>query len=166
MIKGRLDDSGYTRYRREFLLAMIEFNVSTQEQIDMGISRARQEAAEGREFMPSGAMFAGWCKPSSKDYGIEDFEIAYRKTLSRDWENLHPAFQHVAQTQDMFSIRSKSEKESKKLFKVMYDEVVKRASSGENFKRLVSDEKQTPSGTKPFGRDKGNRALSELIKGL
>lgn len=54
------------RYKQELLISLIEFDVRSQAEIDQGIRRARQEARDGREFMPSCAMFAGWCKDKPK----------------------------------------------------------------------------------------------------
>lgn len=56
----------FKNYRAEFLNALAQFGISSGDLIKSGLAQARREAAEGREFMPSGAMFAKWCKVGSR----------------------------------------------------------------------------------------------------
>lgn len=168
--KNKINDPDFLAYKNEFLIAMVLAGINTQGAIDCGIRRARSEAAKGREFMPSGAMFGGWCKPSAEDYGIESFDSAYPKIIARAWERLHPAFQHLAQETietrvitkqfkgkgipattrktkvlkyDFFAIRSAGAQAAKRMVKDYYNDVVKKVSGGEVFAPIEAVEDQS-----------------------
>lgn len=186
-------DTEFQAYRREFLLAMIEFRITTETQLERGIARSRHEAAKGREFMPSGAQFAGWCKPDAEELGICDFADAYQRVIRRHWESLHPAFQCIAQETysikelvfkdpkgvlpnrfeevsrpryDIAAYRQMDERRAMKEFQQFYNEVVRRVTDGEQFERIQAIEQAPPvqsANPIPLRIQRGNDALSKIL---
>lgn len=145
-------------YGVEFMKALAQFKVVSQEQVKKGMKRARAEAAKGERFLPSGPLFASWCKTSPEELGIESFEVTYPQIQARSWLTLHPAFYHVAtktkavkvvvrQGKDQEPVTRREfrlvydhslltkgkEFESRRVAKEIYEEVVKRLSKGETF---------------------------------
>lgn len=154
----------YRSYRREFLLAMIEFRITTEEQLERGIVRARHEASKGREFMPSGAQFAGWCQPAPEELGIGTFEQTFLAAIKCQWEKTHPAFQHVARSFDMYTMRRLSDREARREFRPLFDQVIQRVSSGEQFTRITAIAKKSVTTTNPTPAriQSGNEALAKI----
>lgn len=138
--------------------ALAQYKIVNQEQINKGMKRARREAAQGERYLPSGPMFASWCKPSAEELGIKSFESCYSLIQSRSWEALHPAFYHVATktekvrvivkkvighrdvtkeqrrlVYDLSLLATGKEYESRRVAKEIYDEVIKRVRAGESF---------------------------------
>lgn len=174
-------------YKRELLKSLMQFHISRSEQLEKGFSIARGKAGDGERFLPSGSAFANWCTPTAEELGIDDFDRAFRKTIDRDWESLHPAFQHVAQSVrkiksefggsigrndheyekrarfNISDMKRATDEQARKLFKPLYDEVVSRVKAGECFERIVQvEERKNPTGVKVRGRAAGNSALAAL----
>lgn len=171
---------------------MIEFRITTEEQLERGIARARHEAAKGRQFMPSGAQFAGWCLDTPEDLGVDPLETAYIKVIRGHWEALHPAFQRIAQETyavrelvfkdpkgvrpnryenvqrrryDIDDIRRMDERSAVKAFQHFYNEVVRRVGDGEQFDRMQMVEHTPPpmsSTPVPLRIQRGNEALAKI----
>lgn len=190
-LKSEADE---TEYKKAFLKAMAQFGIKTQQQIKWGMINARNHAEAGERYLPSGATFAGWCKPNPKDLNIESFEYALKRVMVRDWESVHPAFQHVARRAEVRDVRrmkpdtdsngcgeSYTERvpvlvhdleaikvgplsRSESLFRKLYDEVVRRVANGEKFEREQALERTNPTGVKVFSRERGKKVLADLIR--
>lgn len=90
------------------------------------------------------------CQPKAEDYGLPSIEHAHPLICQRQWEKLHPAFQHVARSYDLFSIRQMSSESSLRAIKPLYAEVVERVARGEEFERIQTIN-HNPSGTSHMG---------------
>lgn len=154
---------------------------------------SREDIAHGlRSFKDKGStfislnVFRNHCKPSGAALGLPALDQALRLVTIRAWEDLHPAFQKIAQERVVvveefngakrkveklrFNLSQlKYEKDSRSardLFKPFYEEVVRRVREGEEFERIkmISSETSTPSGTiTNNSRKKGRAVLSELL---
>ena len=158
---------GFDNYRKEFFKALVEFRITSKEQIEFGVRRARTEAKNGREFMPSGAQFAGWCQPLAEDLGIEPFALVAKCICTGQWEKIHPAFQHVSRDFDLYQIRRMSQDKAAKPLKEIYAAVVRRVGAGEQFDRIVSiSDLNVYSGSRPASKATAQAAMAEMMKGL
>lgn len=113
-------------------------------------------------------IFRNHCKPKACDLGIPSFEQCLPLLCKREWEKLHPAFQHVARSYDMYSIRLMSSEKSAKALRPLFSEVVDRLARGETFERLEAIE-SNPSGVTHItakDRAKGREILGDLLKEL
>lgn len=161
--KNKINDRDFIAYKKEFLTAMILAGINSQAQIDRGMMRARYEAEQGKEFLPSGAKFAGWCKPSPKEFGIADFETVFDAVIFGKWEQIHPVFQHVAQKR-RFKFRKRSEAEAKRMFKPVYEDAVAKVLAGNTFEpipALPDYTQKTNFKMKPYAS--GQNAISALL---
>lgn len=112
--------------------------------------------------------FRNYCRPSGEDLGLPPFDQIHLTLCQRDWEKLHPAFQHVARNYDMYNIRLMSSDNSAKALRKLYSEVVDRLARGEQFERLESL-RFNPSGTthtSAASREKGKEVMAKLLRGL
>lgn len=110
-------------------------------------------------------VFRNHCKLDNQDLGIESFDVALLGVCRRDWENLHPAFQHIARKFDLFNLRLASSDKARNMFKPLYAEVVKRVADGEEFERveaISSSANQKPELTDK-DREAGRKALKALL---
>lgn len=112
-------------------------------------------------------IFRKLCKVSGEDLGIEEINKAMLKTIRGQWDELHPAFQAVARDYNLYQMRRVSADESMKMFKPLYDEVIKRIASGEEFQpvKMISKEAPKPVVGK-LDPEKGKETLERLLKGL
>ena len=185
--KNKTTDRDFIAYKNEFLKAMILAGITSQAQIDRGMMRARYEAEQGKEFLPSGAKFAGWCKPDHRDAGIDDFETAFRKIIRGAVQQLHPAFQVIlAEFEEVenqsiygsetieklgrvdrlakYDLSEFKQDKTKKAFTRFYNEVVRRVLSGEPFERPIAIEdhsKKVNLNMKPY--KSGQESIASLL---
>lgn len=100
------------------------------------------------------------CQVKAEDLGLNSFESSYSLIQQRNWEELHPAFMHVANKTkeveivvshgggapdkkkihhrlvfDLSVLAHGTEFESRRVAKEIYDEVAKRIGAGEQFER-------------------------------
>ena len=163
---GKSDTQGkeFAAYRKEFFLAMYAAGINTQEKIDFGINKARREASDGREFMPSGAMFSGWCEPSAEDMGLPSLEAAYQDLIHGRWGNMPIAFRVVFSSQ-RYNLRDMNEVQARKKFTILYRETVQRIANGEKFEIPERPAIASPSGTThtKINGPTGNEAMRNLL---
>jgi hypothetical protein len=179
-------------YGKEFMKALAQFKIVSSQQIKRGMVRARLEAEKGERYLPSGATFAGWCKPSAKEYGIDDFDSSYTHIRTRNWEALHPAFQHIAtqtkevkvvvrklagckveekvqrkQKYDLPLLKTGKDYEVRKLAQKIFDEVVQRVSAGEHFDRIEAIEDQSSARNPNWSHsEKGQSVMNNLLRSV
>lgn len=60
--------------KQEFAKALIENGITSQEQIALGMRRARQE---NTSYFPSPGQFVAWCQPTPEDMGLPTVEQAF-----------------------------------------------------------------------------------------
>ncbi len=113
-------------------------------------------------------IFRNHCKPQPQDFGIPPFEHVFPSLCKREWESLHPAFQHVARNYDMYSIRLMSSEKSAIALRKLYSEVLDRLARGEAFERLQAISANPSGVTHKTAKDraKGREVLKDLLKGL
>lgn len=141
-----------------------ELSEFSEQQLFDGLQKFKQS---GSTYM-SLNIFRNHCKPKPKDLGIMSFDQAHPLICARQWEKLHPAFQHVARSYDLYSIRLMSSEKSARALQPLYSEVVDRLARGEHFERLEAIE-SNPSGVTHVtkkDREKGREVLSVLLKEL
>lgn len=142
--------------------------------------------------MPSGAAFAGWCFASPEELGIDPYEFAFKKLITREWEALHPAFYHIARSThskritrnetdgeiweqktveavvpryDIERMKQLPRGQADELFKPLYREVCRRVEAGETFEPFKPEStlSHNPSGVIVSSRKAGQQRIKELI---
>ena len=121
-------------YKQEFLMALIDNGINTQDMINTGIQRARKVAIE-RDFLPPPNRFAYWCKPQPEDFGLLEPQKAYisacESLSTKKWH--HPTIWQAAQDTGVFKLRSRTESECRDDFIDCYKSAVDRFLGGEDF---------------------------------
>lgn len=136
----------------------------TEQQLVNGLQRFKRS---GSTYM-SLNIFRKHCQPDPSDFGICAMEAAYDCVMRKKWERIHPAFQHVCASM-VYNLAQAENKHGKqyKQFKPVYDDIVKRVASGEEFERIIAiAERTNPSGvivTKK-NKDIGNDTLKKLLR--
>lgn len=72
------------------------------------------------------------CQPEPAELGITGIEQAYELCMNKHWRNLHPAF-HCVVSRQLPSLKDMGEFQARQRFKEIYQDIVKRVSSGEQF---------------------------------
>lgn len=141
-----------------------ELSEFSEQQLFDGLQKFKQS---GSTYM-SLNIFRNHCKPKAQDLGLMSFEQAHPLICKREWEKLHPAFQHVARQYDLYNISRMSSENSAKALLPLFADVVDRLARGESFERLEGVS-HNPSGVTHIGeadRKKGREVLSALLKDL
>lgn len=159
----------------------------SSEDIFKGLERFKQA---GKTYI-SLNVFRAHCQARGAARGLPDLNQAYRLVMARAWEDLHPAFQHIAQERvtvkeeflragkkfkvqklkyDFAAMRAMKEFDSLRAFRPYFDEVNDRVASGESFERIESLEHdpKTPRSEESIKRSiqAGRSTLSDLLSGL
>ena len=113
-------------------------------------------------------IFRNHCKPKAQDLGLMTFEQAHPLIIRREWENLHPAFQHLARGYDLYEIKRMTHENSSKALRGLYSEVISALARGETFERLEAIESNPSGVTHVTDKDikKGREVLSDLLTDL
>lgn len=111
-----------TTAKRNWYAALRENKITSADQINTGLRRAR---AEGSDFFPSPAKFVAWCKPQPEDFGLPSLEAAYSEAIAqagrvgrRHWT--HAAIHEAACRVGMYELSRMPEADARKAFASVY----------------------------------------------
>lgn len=157
--------------KKQYLKGLIENNISTIQQLEFGLKKAR---AEKGDFFPSVGKFISWCQPDLADFGIPTAFEAWRIVSNIysihdiDWNKTHVAVHEAGKRCNFGDIKRGSI--SEKQFCSIYATVCQEFIQGEVFEtpvyatenRLTQDHKMK-SRTKT---ESNNSAHAKAMAGL
>ncbi len=122
--------------KSEWVKTLAANQVSTVEQIQTGLNRARLDCGD-RQFWPSPLQFAKWCKASPESIGLPSDESAYREALKHyhhadkySWS--HQIVYLAVRETSTWVFSNAKEREVREVFFRNYSVLVKRFMAGEN----------------------------------
>jgi len=117
--------------KRNWMAAMIDAGINTQEQIEQGLSKARLKASP---FFPAPGEFIAWCKPEAVNQ-FPDPEQAFAEAIrnagkigTRKWT--HAAIQEAATRVGLFDLSRMNAAEAQKSFLSAFKKVCDEMGSG------------------------------------
>lgn len=129
------DDKSLQTAKRSWLKAFIVDGITTLEQIQYGLQRARQH---GGDFAPSVGKFIKWCLPTPEMLGVPPREVAFREALTnthpsrfgaREWS--HPAVRHAALQCEIDNLNDQRSDAARKVFDRAYDISIRMLMNGQ-----------------------------------
>jgi hypothetical protein len=141
-----------------------ELSEFSEEQLFDGLQKFKRS---GSTYM-SLNIFRNHCMPKANDFGIGAFEQVHPLIIRREWEKLHPAFQHLARGYDMYNIARMTHENSAKALRGLYNEVISALARGEAFERLEAIE-SNPSGVTHISKEackKGREDFKSVLNEL
>lgn len=119
--------------KRQWLEALTENGIRSQEQISAGLRQAR---ASGGDFFPAPGKFIAWCKPTAADFGLPDQRSAFREAIDnagridgRRWT--HTAVYHAAIQVGLYDLAQMTADKAEKAFLTAYAATCKAVMAGE-----------------------------------
>lgn len=124
--------------KAEWFKGLIENNITSDLQIDAGLSKARTHDSP---FLPSIGQFIGWCKDSTETQW-QPMEAVFAEIQSmlaqnrKDWHECTPLLQHiVGRTLDLYNYKQVfKDYDRVKLFDIAYKAALFQLESGEDLK--------------------------------
>ncbi len=158
-------DEDWVNYRREFVIGLAENGVTTIEQVERGLAKAR---ASQTPWLPSVGQFVKWCKPVYADYGLLDAETAYRMAALRDWSGPEIVYL-AAEKVGVYEVATKPEKVVKPRYVEAYTALADRVLAGEKLERPIGHSigvKRDLLEDKPVTPKEGQKARLEALRML
>lgn len=119
--------------KQQWSKALFENGVVNQQQIDIGMRKARKLA---KPWFPSSGEFISWCKPNLEDYGLPSPDIALRKVVNGQ-KRSHPVLFLAAQATGSRELKTMNHKDLLKLFTRNYEIVCQRFINGEDLSKEI-----------------------------
>ncbi len=121
------------KLKQQFLKGLIENDISTIAQLEIGLKRAR---ADNQDFFPSVGKFIDWCQPDLADMGLPTAFDAWRVISNIysihdvNWSKVHLAVHEAGKRCNFGDIKrgAVSEKQFCAVYKTVCDEVFKGAT--------------------------------------
>lgn len=159
----RQDEEGI--HKSEWLKTLAVQGISSREQVQHGLNRARREVGD-RKFWPTPRQFCAWCMPSANDAGLPELEAAYREALKHyhrpdrhRWS--HDIVRLAVRETGSWLFAQGAEKEVFEVFSHNYTQLVRRYVAGEDFDFELP--KALPAEvTVPTAPSKARQILAEL----
>lgn len=136
----------------------------TREQLHQGFVNFKKS---GKTYM-SLNIFRNHCIPDVDALGLPNFDLAYKALIMAEWGNMPESFR-VLFSQHRYELRQLSDAESRKRFKPVYDDAVRRIAQGEQIKIQERLKIENPSGTvhnKKYSGPTGSDAIKLMMRGL
>lgn len=162
------------KLKQQFLKGLIENNISTIEQLEIGLKRAR---ADNQDFFPSVGKFIGWCQPDLKEMGMPTAFEAWRIVSNIysihdvNWSKVHMAVHEAGKRSNFGDIKRGAI--SEKQFCSIYATVCAEVVQGESFtqpdygnyetkNRLTVDAKKKPRTTTTENMSARDKAMQGM----
>jgi hypothetical protein len=110
-------------------------------------------------------MFRPLCEPDHLDLGLPGLNEAFKALIMGEWQNMPEAFR-VLFASHRYELRQLSDTESRKRFKPIYDDAVRRIAQGEQIKMQKHVQIENPSGvvhSKKYNGPKGSEAIEVML---
>ncbi|CAG9000639.1 MAG: hypothetical protein CENE_02639 [Candidatus Celerinatantimonas neptuna] len=146
--------------KRVWLIALIENDITRDEQIQIGLRIARQMEIP---FFPSPGQFIKWCKPTPEMLGLPDFESAYRQAITL---RPHHAVVKAAIRATRYERGVLREAEFRRIFERSYDIICRRYARGEDIDEAISAAMPYKAAFRPVSREKGLEHVAMLRRKL
>lgn len=125
-------------YKAQLVRGMLEQGVVNKAQVQMGITRARQESCD---FMPSVGKFLSWCKPTLEAYGLPDSKTAadefIRGVRQDGFVYSHPAVYWAGISISSYDRQTMDSKTYYSVYERAYDIVLRRVFAGEELEQPI-----------------------------
>jgi hypothetical protein len=156
--------------KRGWTRALVEAGVTTEEQLQWGLRRARLSSSP---FWPSVGQFIQWCQPDPISLGLPSPEQAYREACAMAhpaadhsrWS--HPAVRVAAREISSHSLRTLPESETKEIFIRAYEIAVRRVADGEDLSAEIPrglPERPAPRPADPETARRHLRRMRQLLR--
>ena len=119
--------------KQQWAQALLENGIVNQQQIDMGMKKARRLA---KPWFPSPGQFIEWCKPCLEDFGLLPAEQALRVWVNRQSKSC-PAIYVAAQATGSWALKSMNHQDLLKLFTRNYEIACARVMAGEDLTQAI-----------------------------
>lgn len=119
--------------KQQWAQALLENGVVNQQQIDIGMKKARKLA---KPWFPSAGEFIEWCKPTLEGYGLPNAEQALRKVINGQ-KRSHPVLYATAQAIGSRELKTMPHTELLKLFTRNYEIVCQNFINGQDFSQVI-----------------------------
>lgn len=152
--------------KRAWTRALVEAGVTTEEQLQWGLRRARRS---GSPFWPSVGQFIQWCQPDPESLGLPSPEQAYREACAM----AHPDADHSRWSHPAVRVAAREigsqlpERERRKLFLRAYEIAVRRVANGEDLAAEISrglPERPAPRPADPETARRHLRRMRQLLR--
>lgn len=125
-------DDGVRAAKRQWLYALVDAGVTSREQIDHGLRKARRH---GKPFLPSTGEFIAWCRPDADELGMPTLHQVWAEIAAEHGQYSHGAV--LAMRRDprcnWWDWRLMPAQQAERRFEPIYRDYLRRVQAGEQF---------------------------------
>ncbi|WP_094625780.1 replication protein P [Marinobacter vinifirmus] len=151
--------------KRSWTRALVESGVTTEEQLQWGLRRARRSNSP---FWPSVGQFIQWCQPDPESLGLPSPEDAYREACAMAhpaadhsrWS--HPAVRVAAREISSHDLCTLPATETRRLFIRAYEIAVRRVADGEDLSAEIPRGLPEQPAPRPADPETARRHLNRM----